>query len=101
MTRLSSSQQINAQTSNSSNNTVTTNASKWSTANIKVSSGGVTVTTISPPRIQRPLSQGPLTLIANHTNQVITFQSMYSINHFGSIGNFITHTHGIWLFIVN
>lgn len=70
MTRLGSSQQINGQTQNSSNNTVTTNASKWSTANVKVSSGGVTVTTISPPRMQRPLSQGPLTLMANHINQV-------------------------------
>lgn len=70
MTRLSSSQQINAQASNSSNNTVTTNTNKGPIANVKLSSGGVTVTTISPPRIQRPLSQGPLSLISNQTNQV-------------------------------
>lgn len=78
MTRLSSSQQINAVLGHSgvvptpplSNNVVVANSSKWPGSNVRVSSGGVTVTTISPPRIQRPLSQGPLTLITNHTNQV-------------------------------
>lgn len=78
MTRLSSSQQINAvlghsgvvPTSPLSNNVVVGNSSKWPGSNVRVSSGGVTVTTISPPRMQRPLSQGPLTLITNHTNQV-------------------------------
>lgn len=70
MTRLSSSQQINNQSTvqqaNPSNNSASTIASnqtqsKWSNSNIVgglsnkagVSSGGVTVTTISPPRILR------------------------------------------------
>ncbi|CAH1976039.1 unnamed protein product [Acanthoscelides obtectus] len=81
MTRLSSSQQINANGGQhpvappASGGVVVTGGSKWAApnpgaANVKVSSGGVTVTTISPPRMQRPLSQGPFTLIANHTNQV-------------------------------
>ncbi|KAJ8967516.1 hypothetical protein NQ314_002831 [Rhamnusium bicolor] len=78
MTRLSSSQQINATTGLPavvptpplSNNIVVTSANKWPASNVRVSSGGVTVTTISPPRMQRPLSQGPLTLVTNHTNQV-------------------------------
>ncbi|KAJ8985018.1 hypothetical protein NQ317_016929 [Molorchus minor] len=80
MTRLSSSQQINAAagqsalvpTPPSSNNVIATSASKWPVSNVKVSSGGVTVTTISPPRIQRPLSQGPLSLISNHSSQLAT-----------------------------
>lgn len=71
MTRLSSSQQINSlpvpssvvPTPPLSNNIIVTGSSKWSIPNSKVSSGGVTVTTISPPRIPRPHSQGPLTLI--------------------------------------
>ncbi|KAJ8912910.1 hypothetical protein NQ315_017240 [Exocentrus adspersus] len=77
MTRLSSSQQINAALGHSSivptpplSNNIVANSNKWPGSNIRVSSGGVTVTTISPPRIQRPLSQGPLTLITNHSNQM-------------------------------
>lgn len=68
MTRLSSSQQINAiPTSGATNNThnVTIGGNlppppphKWTVP--KVLSGGVTVTTISQPRMSRPLSQGPL-----------------------------------------
>ncbi|XP_066247641.1 protein melted [Euwallacea similis] len=48
---------------------ITVIGSKWAGTNVKVSSGGVTVTTISPPRIQRPLSQGPLSLLNNHLGQ--------------------------------
>lgn len=83
MTRLSSSQQINSlpvpssavPTPPLSNNIIVTGSSKWGIPNNnKVSSGGVTVTTISPPRIPRPHSQGPLTLITpmitNHNSQV-------------------------------
>lgn len=81
MTRLSSSQQINAPPVTvspsypaptppplSSSITVTgkyVNNATPTMGNIgptRVSSGGVTVTTISPPRLPRPLSQGPLTL---------------------------------------
>ncbi|KAG5892437.1 hypothetical protein JTB14_003370, partial [Gonioctena quinquepunctata] len=69
MTRLSSSQQINAvPTPPLSNNITVTGGNKWTGPNVK--SGGVTVTTISPPKMQRPLSQGPLVLLSNHTNQV-------------------------------
>ncbi|EEZ99906.2 Protein melted-like Protein [Tribolium castaneum] len=67
MTRLSSSQQINAIPQPSSNVTVT---NKYINNNTKISSGGVTVTTISPPRMQRPHSQGPLTLNTNQNSQV-------------------------------
>nr|XP_023024362.1 protein melted [Leptinotarsa decemlineata] len=71
MTRLSSSQQINAvPTPPLSNNITVTAGNKWPGSNGRVSSGGVTVTTISPPKIQRPLSQGPLVLLSNHTSQV-------------------------------
>lgn len=78
MTRLSSSQQINvpvppvAVSTPTSSNVVVTN-NKWGIPNNKVSSGGVTVTTISP-RIHRPHSQGPLTLltpiVSNHNSYV-------------------------------
>ncbi|XP_031349483.1 protein melted-like isoform X2 [Photinus pyralis] len=83
MTRLSSSQQINVPVSNAppvaapvppplSNNVMITN-NKWVVPNSRVSSGGVTVTTISPPRIHRPHSQGPMTLLTpvgtNHSSQ--------------------------------
>ncbi|XP_044268267.1 protein melted isoform X3 [Tribolium madens] len=67
MTRLSSSQQINAIPQPPSNVTVT---NKYINNNTKISSGGVTVTTISPPRMQRPHSQGPLTLNTNQNSQV-------------------------------
>ncbi|RZC42728.1 melted [Asbolus verrucosus] len=79
MTRLSSSQQINAiayhsgitsAPSQPSNNVTVTSTNKYSGINNKISSGGVTVTTISPPRIQRPQSQGPLTLSTNQNSQV-------------------------------
>ncbi|KAI4461099.1 veph-a/melted [Holotrichia oblita] len=81
MTRLSSSQQINAipvpptaaPTPPLSNNVIVTGTNKWGIPNMRVLSGGVTVTTISPPRMQRPHSQGPLTLIsssASHTNHI-------------------------------
>lgn len=75
MTRLSSSQQINSVSNppinthsvvpvSPLNNNINVNTtSKWgllNTGTTKVSSGGVTVTTISPPRLPRPLSQGPL-----------------------------------------
>lgn len=86
MTRLSSSQQINVPVSNAapvaapapppppiSNNVMLTN-NKWVVPNSRVSSGGVTVTTISPPRIHRPHSQGPMTLLTpvgtNHSSQI-------------------------------
>lgn len=49
---------------------VVVSGSKWSGTNVKVASGGVTVTTISPPKIQRPLSQGPLSLLNNSLGQV-------------------------------
>lgn len=89
MTRLSSSQNINSQQQAvlaavpsppaSSNITITTN-NKWATSNNHISSGGVTVTTISPPRIQRPLSQGPLTVNTNLTvpPPLVTVSSGYS-----------------------
>ncbi|ENN71337.1 hypothetical protein D910_06356, partial [Dendroctonus ponderosae] len=67
MTKLSTSSMSNSYALPTSPVTVT--GGKWSGTNIKVSSGGVTVTTISPPRIQRPLSQGPLTLLNNHLAQ--------------------------------
>lgn len=80
MTRLSSSQQINnisvphtgAPTPPLSNNVIVTGTNKWGIPNMRVLSGGVTVTTISQARIPRPLSQGPLTLMSasNHSNQV-------------------------------
>lgn len=82
MTRLSSSQQINnvpvanstaAPTPPLSNNIIVTGTNKWGVPNMRVLSGGVTVTTISQPRIPRPLSQGPLTLISSSnqsSNQV-------------------------------
>lgn len=75
MTRLGSSQQINVMpSSNPAGPAITPPAStgdivvnnKWGgTGPIsgRVSSGGVTVTTISPPRMHRPHSQGPLTLL--------------------------------------
>jgi hypothetical protein len=78
MTRLSSSQQINAiayhpgvtsAPSQPSNNVTVTSTNKY-VGNTKISSGGVTVTTISPPRMQRPHSQGPLTLSTNQNSQV-------------------------------
>jgi hypothetical protein len=78
MTRLSSSQQINAiayhpgvtsAPSQPSNNVTVTSTNKY-VGNAKISSGGVTVTTISPPRMQRPHSQGPLTLSTNQNSQV-------------------------------
>lgn len=97
MTRLSSSQQINsipvppssaiaAPTPPLSNNVIVTGTNKWGIPNMRVLSGGVTVTTISPPRMQRPLSQGPLihsTPSSNHTNQnngsnAVTVSSVYS-----------------------
>lgn len=56
---------------------VTVTGSKWNATNIKVASGGVTVTTIAPPRMQRPLSQGPLTLLNNHIGHV-SFHFVYS-----------------------
>lgn len=81
MTRLSSSQQINSTAVSSLattqvgipipslNNSVTvTSSGKWGISNIgptRVSSGGVTVTTISPPRLPRPQSQGPLSYSSN------------------------------------
>ncbi|KAK5645394.1 hypothetical protein RI129_006694 [Pyrocoelia pectoralis] len=81
MTRLSSSQQINVPITSvgvptppplSSNVMITNN--KWVVPNSRVSSGGVTVTTISPPRIHRPHSQGPMTLltpvVTNHSSQI-------------------------------
>ncbi|CAH0555735.1 unnamed protein product [Brassicogethes aeneus] len=73
MTRLSSSQQINTLSNHSgtipsNSNVIVTNSNKWTAVNNHVSSGGVTVTTISPPKIQRPLSQGPLTF-SNSQNQ--------------------------------
>ncbi|XP_019873887.2 protein melted isoform X2 [Aethina tumida] len=70
MTRLSSSQQINTLTNHTSSNVIVTNTNKWTPSN-HVSSGGVTVTTISPPKIQRPLSQGPLTLGNSHTQSPV------------------------------
>lgn len=70
MTRLSSSQQINAITQPSNNVTVTNTNKYTNNNNTKISSGGVTVTTISPPRMQRPHSQGPLTLNTNQNSQV-------------------------------
>ncbi|XP_050304689.1 protein melted [Anthonomus grandis grandis] len=76
MTKLSTSREMNTPSNSYALPTspiTVSNASKWSSSstnatgtNIKVSSGGVTVTTISPPRIQRPLSQGPLSLLNNH-----------------------------------
>lgn len=68
MTKLSTSREMNntSYALPTSPVIVTGANTKWSGSNIKVSSGGVTVTTISPPRIQRPLSQGPLTLLTNH-----------------------------------
>lgn len=73
MTRLSSSQQINnipiAHSSTAtpplSNNVIVTNTNKSVMPNFRVLSGGVTVTTITQPRMQRPLSQGPLTLMSS------------------------------------
>lgn len=78
MTRLSSSQHINAPPTGVGGHApappppplssmITVGGAKWGVANVGptrvgVSSGGVTVTTISPPRMPRPLSQGPLTL---------------------------------------
>ncbi|CAH1104202.1 unnamed protein product [Psylliodes chrysocephalus] len=70
MTGLSSTQQINTTpVPPLSNNVIVTGVSKWTAPNVRVSSGGVTVTTISPPRMQRPLSQGPLAFIGNHSHQ--------------------------------
>ncbi|KAH1009107.1 hypothetical protein HUJ04_001522 [Dendroctonus ponderosae] len=71
MTKLSTSREMNSMSNSYALPTspVTVTGGKWSGTNIKVSSGGVTVTTISPPRIQRPLSQGPLTLLNNHLAQ--------------------------------
>lgn len=77
MTRLSSSQQINAiavpPTPPLANNVIVTGTNKWGIPNMRVLSGGVTVTTISQPRMQRPHSQGPLTLVmpsTSHTSNV-------------------------------
>ncbi|KAK9879888.1 hypothetical protein WA026_008388 [Henosepilachna vigintioctopunctata] len=78
MTRLSSSQQINTVPGHGapvpvpplSNIVIGSQQSKWNGINTKVSSGGVTVTTTTP-RILRPHSQGPLTLITNHGNQIM------------------------------
>ncbi|CAG9759998.1 unnamed protein product [Ceutorhynchus assimilis] len=68
MTKLSTSREMNSMPNSYALPTspITVTGTKWSGTNIKVSSGGVTVTTISAPRIQRPLSQGPLTLLNNH-----------------------------------
>lgn len=80
MTRLSSSQQINVPVppivmpATPAPNSLLVTSNKWGIPNNRVSSGGVTVTTISPPRIPRPHSQGPLTLLTpivpNHSSQV-------------------------------
>ncbi|KAF5306196.1 hypothetical protein FQR65_LT07473 [Abscondita terminalis] len=96
MTRLSSSQQINASVVHSpfgpsvppiSNNVVVT-SNKWVVPNSKISSGGVTVTTISPPKIPRPHSQGPLTLltptVTNHSSQV-TINPIHVASHAPSV----------------
>ncbi|CAG9860360.1 unnamed protein product [Phyllotreta striolata] len=85
MTGLSSTQHINATpVPPLSNNVIVTGVNKWTAPNIRVSSGGVTVTTISPPRIQRPLSQGPLAFIGSHANTggpiVLTTPSVHSSN---------------------
>lgn len=90
MTRLSSSQQINfipvpssvVPTPPLSYNVIVTGTNKWGIPNTKVSSGGVTVTTISPPRIPRPHSQGPLTLItpavtSGSNSQVHSFNLLF------------------------
>ncbi|XP_057657279.1 uncharacterized protein LOC130894417 [Diorhabda carinulata] len=70
MTGLSSSQHINATPVPPLANSVTvTGVNKWTGPNVRVSRGGVTVTTISPPRMQRPLSQGPLAFIGTHPTQ--------------------------------
>ncbi|KAF7273895.1 ventricular zone expressed PH domain-containing protein melted [Rhynchophorus ferrugineus] len=73
MTKLSTSREINNMPMSqyplpTSPVVVTSNNMKWNSS--KVSSGGVTVTTISPPRIQRPLSQGPLTLLSNQMSSM-------------------------------
>lgn len=70
MTRLSSSQQINALAGPSPSSNVTVTSTNKYGVNSRISSGGVTITTGVPPRIQRPHSQGPLTLSTNHNNQV-------------------------------
>nr|XP_022918426.1 protein melted [Onthophagus taurus] len=85
MTRLSSSQQINAAVVPPggavpipplSNNVVVTGMNKWGIPNMRVLGGnGVTVTTISQPRMQRPHSQGPLTLV---TSNSVTVSSVYN-----------------------
>lgn len=74
MTRLSSSQQINAVPGQGVpvpvpplSNSAIAREHRWNSP--RVSSGGVTVTTTTP-RIQRPQSQGPLSFITNHGNQV-------------------------------
>lgn len=75
MTRLSSSQQINALMGQGGPAPVPPLSSnvignpRWNNANGRVSSGGVTVTNLSPPRVQRPLSQGPLNFVKSQ-NQV-------------------------------
>ncbi|XP_045473807.1 protein melted isoform X2 [Harmonia axyridis] len=75
MTRLSSSQQINAVPGQGTpvpvpplSNSAIAREHRWNSP--RVSSGGVTVTTTTP-RIQRPQSQGPLSLITNHSNQIM------------------------------
>ncbi|XP_044754125.1 protein melted isoform X2 [Coccinella septempunctata] len=75
MTRLSSSQQINAVPGQGTpvpvpplSNSAIAREQRWNSP--RVSSGGVTVTTTTP-RIQRPQSQGPLSLITNHSNQIM------------------------------
>ncbi|XP_018334236.1 protein melted isoform X2 [Agrilus planipennis] len=92
MTRLSSSQQINTQplqntqVNNSNNGVVITSiTNKWNiNSSSKISSGGVTVTTIAPPRIQRPYSQGPLTLLSpvssNNSTQQVAVNSQNATN---------------------
>lgn len=75
MTKLSTSREINNVPLSqyplpSSPVIVANNNMKWTGSNVRVASGGVTVTTISPPRIQRPLSQGPLTLLTNQISSI-------------------------------
>lgn len=74
MTRLSSSQQINAPPvpatvvpPSPSSNVVVMGTNKWGVPNVRLLSGGVTVTTVPQSRMTRPHSQGPLTLITPST----------------------------------
>lgn len=73
MTKLSTSREISNQPNSFTpvSSPVVVSGSKWSGTNVKVASGGVTVTTISPPKIQRPLSQGPLSLLNNSLGQTL------------------------------